>query len=210
MPSFTKSLALFSCLTATAKAFPTSAAAEIDDTPACPEPNKTARVYASELYNLFPGQPDFASPPVSDFHVQYNNQTGLAIQQAAVFSGLPQQATGCYFGWAQDDAYTGVLVVGGNGLLTGRQLAGFPSAATGGGVSAAAVKPFDTASPDRAFEADFTSWDREIKGTYHISGPGKISCAENVYLLLEKPQTTSGNVFLKRSQNAGIFLEYRC
>ncbi|KAI0832190.1 hypothetical protein F5Y06DRAFT_281255 [Hypoxylon sp. FL0890] len=212
MPSFKKTVTLFSsCLAATAKAFPTSTAAEINNsTPSCPEANETARIYASELYNLFPGQPDLASPPVADFHVQYNNQTGLVIQQAAVFSKLPKEATGCYFGWAQDDAWTGILVAGGSGLLTGRQLAGFPNATGNRGVSAAAVKPFDTASPDKAFEADFTSWDREIKGTYHISGPDKISCAEEVYLIIEKPQTTNGNVFLKRTQNAGIFLEYRC
>ncbi|KAI1413449.1 hypothetical protein F5Y13DRAFT_161290 [Hypoxylon sp. FL1857] len=208
MSSFARAITLFSCLTATAKAFPTNTPVAVRDTPSCPEPNKTARVYANELYNLFPGQPDLASPAVADFHVQYNNQTGLVIQQAAVFSKLPKEATGCYFGWAQDDAYTGVLVAGGDGLLTGRQLAGFPNVTEG--VSSAAVKPFDTATPDKAFETEFTSWDREIKGTYHISSPGKISCAEDVYLILEKPQTTNGNVFLKRGQEAGIFLEYRC
>lgn len=210
-PFSAKTITLFSCLIATAKAFPTAAAAApaIRDTPSCPEPNTTARVYASELYTLFPGEPDLASPAVADFHVQYNNVTGLTIQQAAVFRQLPAEATGCYFGWAQDDAYTGILVAGGDGLLTGRQLSGFPDT-TEGGVSAAAVQPFDTADPDLAFEAEFTSWDREIKGTYHVSGPGKITCAEEVYLILEKPQTTNGNVFLKRSEAAGLFLEYRC
>ncbi|KAI1204075.1 uncharacterized protein F4807DRAFT_389517 [Annulohypoxylon truncatum] len=177
----------------------------------CTGSGNTTQLYASDLYPLFPGDPDLAKPATEDFHVQYNNQTGLAISQAAHFGGLPSGATGCAFGWSQDDASVGVLVAGGDGLLAGRQLSGFPSDATAArGVSSAAVAPFDTASPEDAFQTEFTGWDREAKGTYHTSGPGKITCAEDVYLIIEKPKTTNGNVFLKKTEGAGIFIEYMC
>ncbi|OTB01991.1 hypothetical protein M426DRAFT_25151 [Hypoxylon sp. CI-4A] len=209
MPSFARITTVLAYLTTLAGAAPTIAAAVRDATaPSCPAPNKTARVYTSELYTLFPDEPDLVAQPVPDFHVQYDNTTKLTIRQAAAFRGLPQEATGCSFGWAQDDATEGVLVTGGSGLLTGRQLEGFPADAATLGVSFSAVAPFDAA--EKSFESDFTSWDREVKGTYHISGPGVISCAEDIYLILEKPRTTTGNVFLKKTKNAGLFIEYRC
>ncbi|KAI1377887.1 hypothetical protein F4677DRAFT_413830 [Hypoxylon crocopeplum] len=208
MPSFGKIIVSFCYATAFAVAAPTTA---VPRAPMCPEPGQTARVYASALYTLFPGSPQLASQAGADFHVQWNNQTGLAIQQAIVFSGFPAEAQGCAFGWAQDNATEGVLVAGGDGLLTGRQLAGFPINQTGqGGISAAAVLPFDTAGPDAEFHPDFTSWDREIRGTTHTSGPGKIVCAEDIYLLFEKVHTTNGNVFLKKTDGSGVFIDYTC
>ncbi|KAI1102134.1 hypothetical protein F4804DRAFT_313969 [Jackrogersella minutella] len=208
MPSFAKIITPLVSLLAAAKALPTSPANAITVRSECPEKGKTARVYASSLYTLFPGEPQLASPSVDDFHVQYNNQTNLTIQTAAVFNQLPSAAIGCAFGWSQDDASVGILVAGGDGLLAGRQLSGFPDVAAG--VSSAAVEPFDTASPDKAFETEFTGWDREVKGTYHTSGPGKITCSQDIFLIIEKPRTTSGNVFLKKTEGAGLFVQYQC
>ncbi|KAI2467341.1 hypothetical protein F4781DRAFT_313451 [Annulohypoxylon bovei var. microspora] len=209
MPSFAKLITPLAALLALAKALPTSPALAVRNT-TCTGTGSAVRLYASELYSLFPGEPELAQPAVADFHVQYNNQTNLAIQQAVHFGKLPSGATGCAFGWSQDDASVGVLVAGGDGLLTGRQLSGFPDAAAAQGVSSAAVEPFDTAAPSEAFQTEFTGWDREVKGTYHSSGPGKITCAEDVFLIIEKPRTTNGNVFLKKTAGAGLFIEYRC
>ncbi|KAI0895218.1 hypothetical protein F4806DRAFT_92739 [Annulohypoxylon nitens] len=207
MPSLAKLITPLAALLALAKALPTRPALAVRNT-TCTGTGNTTRVYASELYTLFPQEPDLASPAGQDFHVQYNNQTNLTITQAAHFSQLPSGATGCAFGWSQDDASVGVLVAGGDGLLLGRQLSGFPDVAQG--VSFAAVSPFDTAGSDKSFQTEFTGWDREVKGTYHSSGPGKITCTEDVYLIIEKPQTTNGNVFLKRTEGAGIFIDYTC
>ncbi|KAI1397960.1 hypothetical protein F4819DRAFT_470215 [Hypoxylon fuscum] len=215
MPSFAKIFTPLSCLAALAVAIPTNTArTTTEDTPVCPEPSTTARIWASDLYTLYPsssiypGKPDLASPSVQDLHIQYNNVTGLTIKQAAVFGKFPAQAKGCAFGWEQEDATDGILVAGGDGLLASRQLTGFPD--TSNGVSASAVQPFDTAGSDKEFHADFTAWDREIRGTNHSSGPGKIDCSENIYLIIEKQAPTTGNVFLKKTQNAGIFIDYTC
>ncbi|KAI0886493.1 uncharacterized protein GGS22DRAFT_157986 [Annulohypoxylon maeteangense] len=208
MPSLTTLLTPLTALLALAKALPTKPASIAVRNTTCTGTGSTTRVYASELYTLFPTDPDLSSPAVQDFHVQYNNQTNLTISQAAHFSGLPSGATGCAFGWSQDDASVGVLVAGGDGLLAGRQLSGFPD--TTEGVSAAAVAPFDTAGADGEFHTEFTGWDREVKGTYHSSGPGKITCAEDVFVIIEKPRTTNGNVFLKRTAGAGLFIDYIC
>ncbi|KAI0381382.1 hypothetical protein F5Y04DRAFT_255356 [Hypomontagnella monticulosa] len=208
MSSFTQFLAALAYLVTIAVAFPASITPRASGGSSCPEANTTARVYASALYTLFPDEPQEASQAVPDFHVQYNNQTGLNIQQAIIFGGFPKEATGCAFGWAQDDAVNGVLVAGGDGLLTGRQLTGFPNVTQG--VSAAAVKPFDTAGADREFHPDFTSWDREIHATNHTSGPGMITCSEDIFLFFEKAPTTSGNVYLKKTEGSGLFIEYRC
>ncbi|KAI2635730.1 hypothetical protein GGS26DRAFT_510518 [Hypomontagnella submonticulosa] len=208
MASITQILTTLAWFVTIAVALPAGKAPRTVNAPSCPGANTTARVYASALYTLFPDEPQEASQPVSDFHVQYNNQTGLNIQQAVVFGKFPKEATGCAFGWAQDDAVNGVLVAGGDGLLTGRQLTGFPNVTQG--VSAAAVKPFDTVGSEREFHPDFTSWDREINATYHTSGPGKITCSEDIYLIFEKAPTTNGNVFLKKTEGAGLFIEYMC
>ncbi|KAI2617905.1 hypothetical protein GGR54DRAFT_203178 [Hypoxylon sp. NC1633] len=216
MPWFTDLIAplFYLLVVATATAIPTKPAQTRADTPLCPPPNSTARIFASALYPLFPGMPDLVSPPTDDFHVQYNNQTRLSIQQAIVFTGFPAEARACAFGWAQDDAIAGILVAGGDGLLTGRQLAGFPSLApapaSGSGVSAAAVQAFDTAGPGSAFHPDFTSWDRETRGTTHSSGPGSIACAPDIYVIFEKEHATSGNVFLKKTPGSGLFVDYNC
>ncbi|KAI1385760.1 uncharacterized protein F4822DRAFT_432612 [Hypoxylon trugodes] len=208
MPSFGKIITSLASVATLATALPAKTVMPADSTPFCPEVNKTVRIYASALYTLFPNSPDLVTPPVTDFHVQYHNETRLNIKQAAAFGKFPKEATGCAFGWAQDDADKGVLVAGGDGLLTARQLSGFPENATAG-VSAAAVGPFDTAGSEWEFHTEFTGWDREVKGTYHSSGPGKINCTDNIYIILEKASTTNGNIFLKRSENAGLFIEYR-
>ncbi|KAI1456292.1 hypothetical protein F4805DRAFT_233978 [Annulohypoxylon moriforme] len=209
MPSFAKLITPVTALLALTNALPTNPATLAVRNTTCTGTGNTTRIYASELYTLFPREPDLASPAVQDFHVQYNNQTNLTISQAAHFSQLPSGASGCAFGWSQDDASIGVLVAGGDGLLTGRQLSGFPDDAAQG-VSSAAVAAFDTAGADDSFQTEFTGWDREEKGTYHTSGPGKITCAEDVFVIIEKPETTNGNVYLKRTEGAGVFIEFTC
>ncbi|KAL7619566.1 hypothetical protein AAE478_010107 [Parahypoxylon ruwenzoriense] len=217
MPSFAKLMIPVSYLLGLALSLPagSSAAAAVTTRHLLPRQNGTscpagssARVFARELYTLWPNEPDAAYPATADLHVQYHNDTQIRIMQAAVFGPFPPQAQGCAFGWAQDDARRGVLVAGGSGLLTIRQLAGFP--ASGQPVSWANVAPFNTST--HAAHPDFTAWDRELHGTTHSSGPGSVECggSEYVYVLIEKEGPTTGNVFLKKTEDAGVFVDYRC
>ncbi|KAI5863914.1 hypothetical protein GGS23DRAFT_520155 [Durotheca rogersii] len=213
-----------------------AAVAPRDSTPAsvtCPASGR-GKEYARALYRLLPGSPDVALPPTLDLHVQYHNYTGLTIQQAVVFGPFPAGARNCAFGWAQEDVDRGaVFVAAGSGLLTVHQLSGFPigaplsvaeaeaggeeeeaqAAAAASGVSYAAVQPF-VENARLATHPDFTSWDREANGTTHTSGPGSIECSgaagEHVYVLIQLEPPTTGNVYLERSGEAGIFVEYNC
>ncbi|KAI0165213.1 hypothetical protein GGR52DRAFT_100164 [Hypoxylon sp. FL1284] len=179
----------------------------------CPDdPNTRVRVWADELYSLFPNAATLRSPPTRDFQVQYHNETRQAIRQAAVFRGLPAGARGCAFGWEQEDptaADGGVLVTGGDGYLVGRQLSGFPPTAQTG-VSLDDVAPLDTLGAAAEFHPDFTNWDQATTGQNHTSGPGPIDCAETVALLFQKANNNTGHVYLKRSERGGVFIDFTC
>ncbi|XXH01423.1 hypothetical protein Hte_007783 [Hypoxylon texense] len=226
MHSFAKLITPLAILAASAAGLPTAGstseaaveavavAVAARDTPACPsDPNARVRVWADEIYSLFPLAPDHKAAATPDFNVQYHNETRQAIRQAAVFRGLPSAARGCAFGWQQEAPTDGVLVTGGDGYLVGRQLAdGFPpsAGAVGEGVSLNDVAPFDTLGAAREFHPDFTNWDQSATAQNHTSGPGVIQCADTIALVFEKATTKTGHVYLKKTANAGIFIDYTC
>ncbi|KAI4860016.1 hypothetical protein F4820DRAFT_129567 [Hypoxylon rubiginosum] len=228
MPSLAKLVAPLAILAASAAGLParnTAAAAAVArtaevvvtarDTPACPsDPNSRVRVWADEIYSLFPLAPDHKSAATQDLNVQYHNETRQAIKQVAVFRGFPSVATGCAFGWQQEAPTDGVIVTGGDGYLAARQLAGGFPASTGvasdGGVSLNDVAPFDSLGAASEFHPDFTNWDQSTAAQNHTSGPGVIECADAIALVFEKATTKTGHVYLKKTANAGIFIDYTC
>ncbi|KAI1769831.1 hypothetical protein F4818DRAFT_446816 [Hypoxylon cercidicola] len=210
MPSLAKLVASLAILAASATGLPAAAARR--DTPACPSsPNSRVRVWADEIYSLFPLAPGRKSAAARDLNVQYHNETRQAIKQMAVFRGFPAAAAGCAFGWQQEapTADGGVVVTGGDGYLAARQLGGVPSA-EGGGVSLDDVAPFDTLGAAREFHPDFTNWDQATAAQNHTSGPGVIRCQDTIALIIEKATTNTGHVYLKKTENAGIFIDYTC
>lgn len=218
MPSFAKLIAPLAVLAASAAALPTintntNVAVAPRDTPACP-PNNTSRirVWADEIYSLYPLQPDFKSSATQDLNIQYHNETRQAIKQMAVFRGFPTAATGCAFGWQQEAPTDGIIVTGGDGYLAGRQLSGLPTGeiSAGQGVSLNDVTPFDSLGAAREFHPDLTNWDQASDAQNHTSGPGVIQCADTIALFFEKATTKTGHVYLKKTANAGIFIDYTC
>ncbi|KAI1768502.1 hypothetical protein GGR53DRAFT_411246 [Hypoxylon sp. FL1150] len=218
MPSFAKLVAPLAVLLASAAALPTAnMATTVRDTPAACPPDATSRirVWADEIYSLFPNQPDHKASATQDLNIQYHNETRQAIKQMAVFRGFPSAATGCAFGWQQEAPTDGVIVTGGDGYVAARQLSGIPAGAVatdagGGGVSLNDVAPFDSLGVAREFHPDFTNWDQATDAQNHTSGPGAIECADTIALFFEKATTKTGHVYLKKTENAGIFIDYTC
>ncbi|KAI2603279.1 uncharacterized protein GGS25DRAFT_528301 [Hypoxylon fragiforme] len=210
MPSLTWIVIAITSLAASTTAAPASLA-ERTVSP-CPAPGKTTRVYSSGLYTIFPGTPKYAAPPNNDLHVQYNAETKLAIKQVAAFGEFPKAAKKCSLGWVQDDAKSGTLVVSGDGRLTARQLSGFPAFPAGGenGVSAQDVQRYDAGKVRKEASPDFSGWDREIRTAAHAAAGSNFTCATNMYVLLEKSNGTSGNVFMKKTKGSGVYIEFSC
>lgn len=208
MSSFANIITAITYLVTLATALPTL---EGRTTSPCPAAGKTARVWSSGLYTIFPDAPKLKSPPNNDLHVQYNKESGLTIKQVAAFGQFPRGAKNCVFGWAQDDAKFGTLVVGGDGHLSVRQLGGFPRFPAGGenGISAKDVEKFDSTKVHKESSPDFSTWDKELKETAHTA-KSNLTCETDMYLMIEKSTGTSGNVYMKKTRKSGVYIEYSC
>ncbi|KAI4859245.1 hypothetical protein F4820DRAFT_440382 [Hypoxylon rubiginosum] len=171
---------------------------------ACPTGTGSVKLWQPTMYNLYPSEPDRAEASVSRLEVG----TAPALEQVAVFRGIPASAKSCTLGWSQADASERVFVVEKNGLLSTVPLTGFPADDTKvSAASVAAYEPKDDSAEDSTM--DFTFWDQTEKATNHTGSP--VACAENIYIKVAlNPVNGDGHLYMYQDGKNGITLSYTC
>ncbi|KAI1776617.1 hypothetical protein F4818DRAFT_457402 [Hypoxylon cercidicola] len=172
---------------------------------ACPT-GTSAKIWQPTMYNIYPSEPERAEAPVSHLEVRIHG-ADPALQQVAVFGGIPAAARTCTLGWAQAAASERVFVVEKSGLLETQQLAGFPAA--GAPASAAGVAAYEPADPARTHSMDFTFWDHTEAAAVHVGS--QVDCAEHVYVKVAlDPVNGDGHVYMDQDAKNGLTLTYTC
>ncbi|KAI6080961.1 hypothetical protein F4821DRAFT_250384 [Hypoxylon rubiginosum] len=174
----------------------------------CPTGTASAKIWQPTMYNLYPSEPDRAEAPVSHLEVSHKSATDPAVEQVAVFSGIPASAKSCTLGWAQGAAAERVFKVENSGLVSTLQLTGFPSDVSK--VSSASVAAYEPTDAVKAgLTIDFTNWDKVLTAAPHSGGP--VDCAETIYVKVGI-KTTNGDGYVYMDQDAknGLTISYTC
>ncbi|KAI1764240.1 hypothetical protein GGR53DRAFT_327618 [Hypoxylon sp. FL1150] len=172
---------------------------------ACPTGTASAKIWQPTMYNIYPSDPSRSEAPVSHLEVQLHG-SDPAVEQVAVFSGIPASAKSCTLGWSQAAASERVFVVEKSGLVSTTQLTGFPSDA----VSAASVAAYEPEDPaEKGLTTDFTLWDKTATATGHVGGG--VDCAESIYVKVAiEPVNGDGHVYMDQDLKNGLTIAYTC
>ena len=183
------------------------AAITVGSAASCPSGTETAIISQPTMYNLYPSLPTAAEAPVSFIQIQQHDNRSI-YEQAAVFTGIPAEATSCTLGWRQADASARLFVVVGSALVASLQLQGFPTGSPPV-VSWASVEPFVEASNTTALHPDFTAWDKIQDANDHIAGG--ITCAQEIYLKLALDgRNGDGHLYFNQDEKNGFYVAYSC
>ncbi|KAI1125930.1 hypothetical protein F5Y10DRAFT_245933 [Nemania abortiva] len=156
------------------------------------------------MYQVFPFEASKAAPTVSQLEVLRTDDTS-ALENIAVFEGIPADAKTCVLGWVQaaKDERTD-FVVKGNGLLAAQQLSRLPD----GDVSWETITPIAEEAVEQGrplLHPDTTSWPDIETAESHIAG--YVDCAETIYLKIQvDDRDHDGSVYLGQDAKNGLTL----
>lgn len=172
-----------------------------------PSRNETKTLFEPTMYQIFPSVPSQSGPSVTQLEVQRSDNTS-ALENVAIFEGIPADAKTCTLGWVQaDKAERTKFTVTGNGLLAIQQLPRAPE----GDVSWENIAPITDEAVEQGkplLHPDTTFWPDVNTATVHIAGP--VDCAETIYLKVSvDDRATDGDVYLGQDAKNGLTIEVR-
>jgi hypothetical protein len=167
-------------------------------------PTATAlEITVPRSFNIYPQIVDSAEDPVPHVDLKKTAAEGIVTTNALLFENVPANAQNCRLQWRSEKVDDkSMFFVTGNGLVSSRQLLGFPS----GDVTFESIKPFQDNNTDFRASMDFTGWESS-PGTH--GGP-RMVCGEQVAVELMGAETGDGEnrVFIANTETNGMYLTY--